>query len=263
MRLGAGLLRFHPIICNFARIGCAVAVLWCAPVAAGPPFRTDDPEPVEYQHWEFYTFTVGTHVSGDTSGVLPAFEFNYGALPNVQLHVIAPVAFDAPTGGPTQFGYGDTELGVKWRFVDEDKNGWMPQIGTFPILVVPTGNAERGLGTGSTRLFLPLWLQKSFGEWTTYGGGGYWINNQRPDDKNFWFFGWLLQRKITDKLTLGGEIFHDTADSIGGFDTTAFNIGGYYDFDQHNHLLFSAGRAFQNAAQTNLYSFYLGYQITY
>lgn len=22
---------------------------------AGPPFRTDNPEPVDYQHWEFYT----------------------------------------------------------------------------------------------------------------------------------------------------------------------------------------------------------------
>ncbi len=23
-------------------------------VSAGPPFLTDDPEPVEYKHWEFY-----------------------------------------------------------------------------------------------------------------------------------------------------------------------------------------------------------------
>jgi hypothetical protein len=35
---------------------------------AGPPFRTDDPEPVEFGHYEFYTFYTGTHVSGDTSG---------------------------------------------------------------------------------------------------------------------------------------------------------------------------------------------------
>jgi hypothetical protein len=40
---------------------------------------------------------------------------------------------------------------------------------------VPTGNAERGLGTGHTHGFMPLWLQKSFGKWLTYGGG-YWIN---------------------------------------------------------------------------------------
>jgi len=50
---------------------------------------------------------------------------------------------------------------------------------------------------------------------------------------------------------------------IGGFDTTGFNLGGQFDFDEHNHLLFSAGRGFQNAAQTNLLSWYLGRQVTY
>ena len=34
--------------------------------SAGPPFRTDDPGPVEYQHYEFNTFTERTHISGDT-----------------------------------------------------------------------------------------------------------------------------------------------------------------------------------------------------
>ena len=28
---------------------------------AGPPFLTDDPEPVDYQHWEAYLFTLGDH----------------------------------------------------------------------------------------------------------------------------------------------------------------------------------------------------------
>jgi hypothetical protein len=36
---------------------------------AGP---TDDPEPVELGHYEFYTFSTETIVSEDTSGALPA-----------------------------------------------------------------------------------------------------------------------------------------------------------------------------------------------
>ena len=53
------------------------ATLWAAVLIpgsalAGPPFRTDDPEPVDYKHWEFYTFTAGTHVQDDTSGIGPA-----------------------------------------------------------------------------------------------------------------------------------------------------------------------------------------------
>lgn len=54
------------------------------PALAGPPFRTDDPLPVDYQHYELYTFSTGTHVSGDTSGGGPGLEINYGLIPNGQ-----------------------------------------------------------------------------------------------------------------------------------------------------------------------------------
>ena len=240
------------------------ATLGLGTATAGPPFRTDDPEPVEYQHYELYFFTLGTAVRGDTAGVGPAIEFNYGLIPNGQFHIIAPLAFDSPAGGPTVAGYGDTELGFKYRFIEEDSKGFRPMVGTFPFLEVPTGNLDRGLGTGHLRLFLPLWVQKSFGDWTTYGGGGYWVNHGgSTDDKDYWYFGWLLQKKVTDKLTIGGEIFYQTATTIGARDSAGFNIGAMYDFDEHNHLLVSMGRGLQNASATNVFSWYLAYQITY
>lgn len=239
------------------------SVLISGTATAGPPFRTDDPEPVDYKHWEFYTFSTGTHVSGNTSGVLPGVEFNYGLIENGMVHIVAPLAFSSPAGGPTQFGYGDTELGFKYRFIEEDKKGSRPSVGVFPLIELPSGSQTKGLGAGHVRVFLPVWVQKEFGEWTTYGGGGYWINqNDNYGDKNYWYAGWVLQRKITDKLILGGEIFHQTADTVDGVHSTGFNLGGQYDFDPHNHLLFSVGRGFQNASTTNLYSWYLGWQIT-
>ena len=110
-------------------------------------------------------------------GVGPAWEFNYGVVPNGQVHIIAPLTFDSPAGGRSQFGYGDTELGFKYRFIDEDKNGARPMIGVYPLIELPTGNESLGLGAGYTRAYFPIWIQKSFGDWTTYGGGGYWINH--------------------------------------------------------------------------------------
>ena len=243
----------------------AVAALTFAPVAvqAGPPFRTDDPEPVEYHHYEFYTFSTGTAVRGDTGGVGPAWEFNYGLIPSGQLHIVAPMAFDSPAGGTTQFGYGDTELGFKYRFIAEDTKGARPMVGIFPLLELPTGDESRGLGAGHARLYLPLWVQKSFGDWTTYGGGGYWINHGGgTNDRDYWYFGWLLQRKITEKLAIGGELFRQTATTVGGKDSAGFNIGAIYDFDEHDHLLVSVGRGLQNAPETNQVSWYLAYQIT-
>ena len=254
----------EPLYYRIAAMALWATVLIPGSAIAGPPYRTDDPEPVDYKHWEFYTFTSGTHVNGDTSGVGPAFEFNYGIIPNGQLHIVAPTAFDHPAGSPTLFGLGDVELGFKYRFIEQDKNGSRPSVGIFPMVEVPSGDQTRGLGAGHARVFLPVWVQKDVGDWTTYGGGGYWINqNDNYGDKNYWFAGWLLQRKITEKLTLGGELFYQTADAVAGVDSAGFNLGGQYDFDEHNHLLFSAGRGFQHASDTNLYSWYLGWQITY
>ena len=62
--------------------------------------------------------------------------------------------------------------------------------------------------------FIPIWLQKDFGDWTTYGGGGYWIN-PGPGNRNYWFAGWLLQRQVTKQLALGAEVFHQTASMAG------------------------------------------------
>src|SRR5208282_335813 len=228
------------ILIRVAAVAAALAVLPAGRAAAGPPFQTDDPEPVPYQHFEFYTLSTGTAIRGDTSGVGPAWEFNYGIVPNGQIHIIAPLAFDSPAGGRSQFGYGDTELGFKYRFIDEDKSGSRPMVGVYPLVELPTGNTNLGLGAGNMRAYFPLWIQKSFGDWTTYGGGGYWINH--GDDtlnRDYWFFGWLLQRQVTKQLAIGGEIFHQTATVVfGGIDsgkaTTGFNIGAIYDFDEHN-----------------------------
>jgi outer membrane cobalamin receptor len=61
---------------------------------------------------------------------------------------------------------------------------------------------------------------------------------------------------------LGAEIFHQTADVIGGKSITSFNVGGVYDFDENYHLLFSGGRGLQNPALTNQFSYYFAIQWT-
>lgn len=241
-------------------MGAAGIACGCAAAIAGPPFQTDDPEPVALHHYEFYVATQQTLTSAGRSGTLPHIEFNYGAAPDVQLHLIAPIAFNDPAGGTRQRGYGDTELGVKYRFVQESDSA--PMVGIFPIYVAPTGNADRGLGNGSYQLFLPVWLQKSRGKWTTYGGGGYWINHANGA-KNNWFFGWQLQREISDQWTLGAEIFHRTEQAAGEGGSSGFNIGGSFSPKEHHHILFSLGKGLQNANSTNRVSSYLAYQLTY
>ena len=123
-------------------------------------------------------------------------------------------------------------------------------MATFPQINLPTGNQPRGLGAGHTSYFLPFWLQKGFGDWTTYGGGGYWFNQDETfGEKHYWFFGWLLERKITEKLVIAGEVFFQTAPNVADKDSTEFNIGGIYDFDDHNHFVSRLGEAFKTLPQ--------------
>jgi len=207
----------------------------------GPPFVTDDPEPVEYQNWEFYTASMHSKLGGDWSGTAPHFELNYGAAPELQLHLIAPLAYDSPPAGAAHYGMGDLELGAKYRFLQET-NGW-PQVGIFPLLETPTGGARVNLGNGHCQAFLPVWAQKSWGSWTVYGGAGYGINSLSGRD-NWGFGGVVLQKQVLTNVLIGVEVYHQTLyetdfPNVG----TAFNVGAVIDLSEHHHLLFSAGRS--------------------
>ncbi len=239
------------------RIAVVAAAAVASRAAAGPPYATDDPEPVEFRHWEVYLASQAQGSGGDGwAGTAPHLEVNYGVVPDVQLHLVAPLAWARPPGGPVRLGYGDTELGVKFRFVHEGDA--LPQIGTFPLFELPTGDASRGLGSGEAQLFLPLWLQKSFGRWTTYGGGGYWLN-PGPGNRNWWYVGWQAQRELASGVTLGAELFHGTSRRDGSPGETRFNVGLVLDFGEMHHLLLSAGHAIgSTSAQA-----YAAYQLTF
>jgi hypothetical protein len=247
------------IVCLIVTIGVAVfhftvslSVVW-----AGPPFITDDPEPVEYRHWEIYLASQHAKDKDEWSGTAPHFEVNYGALPNLQLHLIAPFSYIRPNDGSSQYGFGDMELGVKYRYIQEGKV--RPQVGTFLIVDLPTGSSSKGLGSGHAKAFLPIWFQKSWGPWTSYGGGGYWIN-PGSENRDFWFTGWEVERELFKNITLGAEVFYNTPTAEGEGGRTGFNVGTVFNFTDEHHLLFSAGRDIHGQ---NRFSTYIAYQLTF
>lgn len=229
-------------------VGCMLLLPTLA--LAGPPFLTDDPEPVDYQHNEFYIFSILDHSGDETSTSGPAFEYNRGVVPNVQFHVILPLSeYSAP--GVNTVGLGDMEIGIKYRFIQEGKH--RPMVGIFPMIEAATGNASRGLGNGKTWYHLPVWLQKSWGPWSSYGGGG--INVNHADGmQNSWFTGWQLQRQLNSHWILGAEIWHQSADTVDGASHyTLLNAGGFYNFTDDFQLLFTAGSSVAGEAHTVAY----------
>ncbi len=250
---------------SFARLTLALmfapaAGLW----AQGPPFQIDDPVPVDLHHYEFYIFGAmdGTPVEMDSVG--PALEFNWGAIPRVQIHAVLPLGVIAPSNnpiyspegvGPTEFGLTDTELGAKIAFFKETKK--FPQVGSFTMFEMPTGSYAKGLGVGKVWYKLPIWLQKNVGHWLLDGGAGYQVVPQ-TGYRDFPYGGFLLKYKFGERLEIGGEVFSHGREGFAAAQTqasTMVDVGGYYHLRSHpgEQFLFCYGHSV--AGQTENYAY--------
>ena len=240
----------------------AGAPLWAQ---AGPPFQTDDPVPVDYGHYEAYIFGTVDGTPAELDPVAPAFEFNWGAVPNIQLHAILPFgaviplnnAIYAPGGqGPSAYGLTDMELGVKYGFIHQTKH--RPQIGSFTMFEIPTGSYSRVLGVGKAWYKLPLWMAKDIGPWSLDGGAGYAVNPQ-TGYRNYPYGGFLVKRVVNERLELSMELFSHAREGFAAAQTqasTMIDAGGYYHFKTPGvQLLFAYGHSI--AGQTENYG-YLG-----
>jgi hypothetical protein len=205
----------------------ATPKLW----AQGPPYQTDDPVPVDLHHYEFYIFggMDGTTAEIDSTG--PAFEFNWGAIPRVQLHAILPWGAVAPSNNPV--------------------------YGFFPMFEMPTGNSSKGLGVGKVWYKIPIWLQKNAGHWLFDGGVGYQVVPQ-TGYRDFPYTGWLVKRELNERLELGAEVFAHGREGVATAQTersAMIDLGGYYHFKNHpgEQFLFCYGHSV--AGQTENYAY--------
>jgi hypothetical protein len=205
---------------------------------AGPPFVTDDPAPPPPGGWEINVPFILERTQGTTEVDAPLFDLNYG-LPNIQLKLEFPIKVVREDGSDTAAGAGDLLLGVKWRFLNNERAQF--QLGVYPQLLLPTGDRAQGLGQGRPAYVLPLLVQKSWDKWTLYGNVGYWWQNG-ADTRNYFYAGAVLEREINERLTLGVELFGNSPKERGGWSDIAFNFGGSWKLSTHLNLLFTAGR---------------------
>ena len=212
-----------------------------------------------------YVRFSGRHaVEMDTAG--PAVEFNWGALPNVHLHIIVPLAAVfpsnnpsfAPSGtGPNAVGLGDIETGVKFRFIQETKH--RPQVGTFVMFELPSGKCRQGPGSGQDVVQSAPVGAEEFGAvdhvWRRRRNG-FQPRGRLSQLSVCGLAGAARHRQEADAghgglLSRAGR-FGDAADEIGPL----LDVGGYYKFrDPGFQLLFAYGHTV--AGQSENYA-YLG-----
>jgi hypothetical protein len=246
-------------------MSCAIRLSMCgallclaaAPAMAGPPYKADDPEPTDYQHFEIYTFSNGTVVRGDTSGE-GGLDINYGGAPNLQLTVTLPIAYDFPSPGSAAAGGGNIELAAKYRFLTQQNFG--VDVAVFPRIFLPS--LASNVGDQHASVLLPVWLQKDWGQWSAFGGGGCEIN-RGGDSRDFCEAGLVVTRQLTSALQVGLEIFHQTPNTQGGLAMTSLGIGTRYDLNDTFHLLGYVGRGIENTDATDRLNWYVAVLTTF
>jgi hypothetical protein len=239
-------------------ISAFLVLLTAVPAFAGPPLLTDDPDTPGDKNWEInVAFTLDKRPTESTYET-PLIDLNYGVGENIQLKYEVPWLVLHEQGDGTKSGLGNSLVGVKWRFLDEDKSGVnmsvYPQIEFNP----PTSSARRGLVDEGTNVLLPVEVSKKFGPVLVNGELGYTIR-QHDDDE--WFYGLICGYQLQENLTFLGEI-HGSATNEFKTNEVVFNIGTQWDFTKRYGLLASAGRSFSRATsdEPNLL-LYLGLQI--
>jgi len=233
----------------FALLAAACS-LAAAPCLAGPPFETDDPEPTDPGRWEIYAFATGTRSADETEGEA-GLDINYGLAPDVQLTAVLPLSYEREDRD--RLGLGDVELAVKFRFLHQREGSPLPDVSFFPAVTIPT--ARKDMGTGRVQLFLPLWLQKDFGPWSLFAGGGLHLNSG-VGNRNYWSGGIGISRGFGERFSLGVEIYHETPDEAGERSFTGVNFGLTYRLDSRWSLLLSGGPGIQHRADGGRYAIY-------
>lgn len=235
----------------------AGVLLTSGPVLAGPPYVTDDPEPTDEGHYEIFLYAGGSATHDGSSGA-GGIDFNYGAAPDLQLTAVLPLAWSNPAAGPSSANLGNVELAAKYKFLHQDDVG--VDVSFFPRVFLPAGSDA--VGERHVSLLLPFWIGRSWGQWSTFGGGGC-VLNRGNGANDFCQAGWAGTYQVLPHLQLGGEIYYQTADHTGGRASTGIGAGAIYDLSDNLHLMASAGPGIQNAGATDRYTWYAALQITF
>ena len=234
---------FQPMSANLRLIIAAICVSWASICFGQMPYYTDDPGVTENHvlHFEFYNEFDGLQSSQypNLNQNTANFKLNYGLPHNLELDVDVPYISIYRTHGSQQSaGIGDTNLGLKWHFLDSAKGSYKPALATSFYMEFPTGNVKQQLGSGVSDYWLNMIAQEPLGANTrvTTNFGFLFAGNTSTGVigvdtvRGHVFVGGLsLVHDFTDRLTLGGEAYGALADTNGlGRDQLQFLTGGSY-----------------------------------
>ena len=192
---------------------------------APPPLVTGDVPTAGRQTFEWYAGgRYQESESGKPSRLLPFTELVYGLTDRQELTFeIAGLSKDH------QYGPIDTVVGTKRVFLKETER--RPGLAGSFELKLPTGDKNRGLGSGEFDYDLRLRGQKTWGWFTAIGNTGHTIvtdpefGGVRRRAENVWLLAFAQEYQVARRTKLLSEIYFVSRDASGEAHRLAANIG--------------------------------------
>jgi hypothetical protein len=225
----------------------------------GPPMITDDPGTPGNGKWEINMAIGFEHRQDETSYDVPAIDLNYGVGEHVQLTLqTAPVLLKRSEHGPIG-GLGGTEAAVKWRFLEQETNGF--DMSMFPRILfnVVQSSVRRGLAKDGTRFQIPFAVARKFGPWHTDVEFGPLTSSVGRSE---WLYGIVGGFDVSKPTMLMAEL-HGTSRMNLTEDVLTVNFGLRHEFTETRILILSLGHEVRSPDQPLALIGYFGMQLVY
>jgi hypothetical protein len=166
-------------------------------------------------------------VSVKASGTEAAAALSYGIVDNVDLVLSLPYLWGKEKEEDVtvydENGIGDAALEVKWRLFE--KEGF--SLALKPGISFPTGDDDKGLGTGKIGGQIFLIATEEIGSWAFHGNLGYIRNENDADElKDIWHASIAAQYEVIKDLNLVANIGMERNPDDEADDDPVFIIGG-------------------------------------
>jgi hypothetical protein len=226
----------------------------------GPPMLTDDPGTPGPNKWEL-NFGWTTQLSPGTDlTALPEIDLNYGIGERVEITYFADYYALRTDGEGTRWGLSDSELAVKWRFLDTGDGG--VQMSVYPqvnFLTPGSHSDRRGIAEGATTYQLPVEFEKDFKQLSVdvdlgrlFASGG---------EPGGWFGGVCLTHQLAKGWDIDGEVHLET-DASTSRSESILNLATRIDLAENYTLMLLVGRDLSNDfAPKATFLSYVGLQI--
>lgn len=236
-----------------------LTVAWAWPSHAGPPFLTGDPDTVERGHWEDSIGVSREKRSGERVDRLPAFELNYGVGDGLELSFESAWMRQREDGGPTRSALDNSIVGLKWRVLEQEKDGVTFAI--KPEFEFRNARAARqGLVEDANVALVDFRLQKAIGAVQLGAAIAPVFPTKGPHG---WEYGVFVKNETEAGHTFGIEV---QGEGSSGFEAEALivNLAAQLKVGDAGKLLLGVGREIRNTHEAKLdLRAYLGWQFAF